>query len=361
MWVEELNNGRFKFVEQYKCPLTHKYKKVSITLDKNTTATRKKANKILLDKIELKKASVNLNTMRLVDLSEFYLSDKKKTVSITSYNNYVKNINSLFKRIDKNIIVNNLNIVVVKKLLENAPITCFNTLRLLMKYAFDNDIIADDVAKKMRLHIKQLKGVKGATIKDKKLYYENDELNSIFNTLDNEKGYYAKLLRLLIEFLVLSGLRIGEALALLDSDVDANTHTIDINKSITETLIHLPKSDTSIRSITVNNRAMQIISELRFLKRMYRIDSPVLFASPRGKHCNAKYLATKLKQYGLPTTFHIYRHTHATILAEKGINLETIQRRLGHEDSEITKKIYIHITNRQINKEKELFSFMNIL
>lgn len=41
--------------------------------------------------------------------------------------------------------------------------------------------------------------------------------------------------------------------------------------------------------------------------------------------------------------FHSLRHTHATILLEKGVQMPMIQYRLGHTDVEITER-YVHPT-----------------
>ena len=41
---------------------------------------------------------------------------------------------------------------------------------------------------------------------------------------------------------------------------------------------------------------------------------------------------------------HDLRHTHASWLIEEGVDLKTIQRRLGHEKSSTTMDIYGHIS-----------------
>ena len=43
MWTEPTKTGKVKFVEQFKNPLTLKYTRVSITMDKKTNSTRKLA------------------------------------------------------------------------------------------------------------------------------------------------------------------------------------------------------------------------------------------------------------------------------------------------------------------------------
>ncbi|MFO1445459.1 site-specific integrase [Bacillus sp. Bva_UNVM-123] len=42
-------------------------------------------------------------------------------------------------------------------------------------------------------------------------------------------------------------------------------------------------------------------------------------------------------------TFHDLRHTHSTLLLINGENPKLVQQRLGHEDVEITLRIYSHI------------------
>lgn len=43
-------------------------------------------------------------------------------------------------------------------------------------------------------------------------------------------------------------------------------------------------------------------------------------------------------------TPHSLRHTHTSLLAEAGVSLEEIMERLGHENDEITRKVYLHVT-----------------
>ena len=43
---------------------------------------------------------------------------------------------------------------------------------------------------------------------------------------------------------------------------------------------------------------------------------------------------------------HIFRHTHVSILAEMGVPLYVIQHRVGHGDSRITRRIYLHVTQK---------------
>lgn len=47
---------------------------------------------------------------------------------------------------------------------------------------------------------------------------------------------------------------------------------------------------------------------------------------------------------------HGFRHTHATLLFESGVNPKEIQHSLGHSDISMTLDIYTHITEKTEKK-----------
>ncbi|MEG0579596.1 MAG: site-specific integrase, partial [Niameybacter sp.] len=50
------------------------------------------------------------------------------------------------------------------------------------------------------------------------------------------------------------------------------------------------------------------------------------------------------KKYATHLNFHMFRHTHATYLHEKGIDIKEIQHRLRHKNASTTINIYTHST-----------------
>ena len=72
-----------------------------------------------------------------------------------------------------------------------------------------------------------------------------------------------------------------------------------------------------------------------------------------------KYLAENaVKAINRHVTPHTLRHTHASILFARGMDLQAVSDRLGHSDSKITKEIYLH--KLQELKEKENRQLDNI-
>jgi len=66
------------------------------------------------------------------------------------------------------------------------------------------------------------------------------------------------------------------------------------------------------------------------------------FASKEGGR-HGDFPAGKLKRNNLPhLNFHVLRHTSATFLISKGMDIETVAGRLGHSTSATTQNVYSH-------------------
>ena len=52
--------------------------------------------------------------------------------------------------------------------------------------------------------------------------------------------------------------------------------------------------------------------------------------------------------------YHSFRHTHATILAERGGNPKYVQQRLGHKNIQATMQIYQHLTKEMSFNDAQL-------
>ena len=82
----------------------------------------------------------------------------------------------------------------------------------------------------------------------------------------------------------------------------------------------------------------------------------LLFCDSNGEHIkyyayNKYFRENTLRVLGKAYTVHSLRHTHASLLLEQGVDVDSISRRLGHSDSAVTREIYLHITKKKQNQE----------
>lgn len=146
---------------------------------------------------------------------------------------------------------------------------------------------------------------------------------------------------------VLTGLRIGELLALRWKHVDFVHDVIHVRETVHEGLFGSPKTKSSRRDVPMS----QPVREALMAQRGERIgaDAEILiFTSRNGTPLNPKNLLRRVLQpacrkLNLPViSWHSFRHTHATLLGEVGESLRTAQAILGHSDLKTTLNIYTH-------------------
>lgn len=169
-------------------------------------------------------------------------------------------------------------------------------------------------------------------------------------------------------FLALTGMRIGEALALTINDVDIANREIHINKTYdtNNKITTTPKTIDSFRDIYIQDELLPLVRRIRQSALAYKLanKSDLLFQDSNGRYdYNAfrkHFRVYSLGVLGRKCTPHILRHTHTSLMAEQGITLDVISRRLGHSDSRITKEIYFHVTKNLKKKDDALFRSVSV-
>ncbi|HFI0050754.1 TPA: tyrosine-type recombinase/integrase [Streptococcus suis] len=193
-------------------------------------------------------------------------------------------------------------------------------------------------------------------------HFENQDLKKFLDYLGGlDLAKYRNLYEAtLYKFLLATGCRINEALALSWSDIDLENATI----SITKTLNHLgqinsPKSKASYRDIDIDQATIAILKayQLRQIQEAWKIGQTetVVFSDFIHDYPNNKTLATRLrthfKRAGVSNIgFHGFRHTHASLLLNSGIPYKELQHRLGHSTLSMTMDIYSHLSKENAKK-----------
>ncbi|WP_122639032.1 tyrosine-type recombinase/integrase [Romboutsia sp. Marseille-P6047] len=165
-----------------------------------------------------------------------------------------------------------------------------------------------------------------------------------------------------------TGLRLGEILGLKWSDVDFNTGTLTVNRTLqrvthidrngnreSKVIEQLPKTKNSIRTIPIPKNILIKLKDHRLEQNKNRLKLGDLYSNNDYVFCdklgypiddkrparNLKSILTKLDIE--PIKFHGLRHTYATRLFEANVPPKTVQVLMGHYDISITLDIYTHV------------------
>lgn len=204
-------------------------------------------------------------------------------------------------------------------------------------------------------------------------YFEKDELLSFLEgckKFNNPQSY--------ITFLLLSytGMRGGELCALRWKDIDLENQIIKIYKTyfsesgrIKDYVLLTPKTKSSIRNIYIDDLLVKELKKHKAWQNELKLKIPswhddfVITNILRyaGYPTNTRQLLNDMNKIiemcNLPKiTPHGLRHTHTSLLAQAGVGLEEIMERLGHRNDDITRNIYLHVTEDMKKEATERFT-----
>ena len=197
---------------------------------------------------------------------------------------------------------------------------------------------------------------------EKVKHFENQELKKFLDyldslNLDKFRYYYENTL---YKFLLATGCRINEALALSWSDIDLDNAVVHITKTLNyKQETNSPKSKTSLRDIDIDQATVSMLKQyrLRQTKEAWKIgkSESVVFSDFIHEYPNNRTLQTRLRTHFKRAKvtnigFHGFRHTHASLLLNSGIPYKELQHRLGHSTLSMTMDIYSHLSKENAKK-----------
>ena len=158
-----------------------------------------------------------------------------------------------------------------------------------------------------------------------------------------------------------TGLRQGELLGLKWEDVDLESGSLHVKRTLTTAKggprLAAPKTKGSRRRVSLTRGAVDALRAhlARQLEEIDRASSlwqenGLVFASEMGTPLDRRDLTSRqfkplLKRANLPqkTRFHDLRHTCATLLLTKNVNPKVVSEMLGHSNIAITLDTYSHV------------------
>ena len=171
-----------------------------------------------------------------------------------------------------------------------------------------------------------------------------DEMQAVIASADGEQY------RCLLELLLTSGLRIGEALGLWVGDLDRAHSLIRVEYQLGRDGDRTPlKTAESRRAIDIPPQLMQRLVAMVVERGSLNDPTAFVFASRNGSGLMRKVAtaalnrAAKAAAIAAPKpSLHDLRHSHASMLIALDVPVVDVQRRLGHRKPDTTLRVYAH-------------------
>jgi len=142
--------------------------------------------------------------------------------------------------------------------------------------------------------------------------------------------------RPLVKAAILTGCRYGELTTLLCGD---------FNEAVGTLLIRRSKSGKP-RHVVLTQEGKEFFLEITAGKPKTALALPRPDGAPWGRSHQQRPLSDACNRAKIspPASFHVLRHTHASLLAMRGVPIPVIAEQLGHADTRITSRHYAHLS-----------------
>lgn len=195
---------------------------------------------------------------------------------------------------------------------------------------------------------------------------ESDEVRAVerIAEMKNKNGRPCIMQAHALVFLVHTGLRCGEFLALKWSDIDFESRIVTVNKNLSmvydrdkdgvrikhkKARIKCTKTASGNRIVPLNTKAIAALNSLKAVYREMDIVSDSIAVTRKGTTLSSDQLRRVLRRVlayaGIdkPFTLHQLRHTFATQALNAGIPITVVSKWLGHANISVTYNTYIHV------------------
>lgn len=296
---------------------------------------------------------------------EYWIDIKTKTVRPNTVRNYSERYHRNIKHVIGNKLLTEVKPMHCQKIFSDMADEGYKTSTIyqtrialynMLEFAKENEIIMSNPCKKsVKSDMGKASSKKEAlTIETQRTFLQG----AIGNSYENQ-----------FRFILQTGLRTGEMVGLRWGDIDFETRTITISRTmefrykVGEWRIGPPKSKSGYRTIPLTDEAIRILkaqkeknSKIKDIKEEWKEQ---VFLCRKGEPVkNSTYDTALFKicdKVGIKRfSMHVLRHTFATRCIEAGMLPKTLQKILGHSNIGITMNLYVHITDDEKHKEINL-------
>lgn len=356
---KKMKSGKYQWYQRYRDPLTGKIKRVTCLLPRGSQQARKEAELILAQKLaDISDAGKETN-ITIGELSRLFLDhERERGLKPTTLNSRRTGLVAMLRYFGEDAIAKNITKPMVTKYLQsslqtktNATVNVYRVeMSLMYEFAINYGYLTGNPAKELKIQWRP----KDHTDVSTKLL-SDEELDKLFSVIDRPDYLH------FFQFMYLTGMRFGEVAALQFKNV--HLPYVDVTGTIWRGGVksNSPKTFASYRTIFLPKQAVDIIKSVDrdadpddFVFINQRTHRPFTIEAAE------LLLGRKSEEAGLnrKVTTHMFRHTHISKLAEQGVPLHVIQKRVGHTKATTTREIYLHVTKKmQADMESKINDF----
>ncbi|MCB4963458.1 site-specific integrase [Streptococcus mutans] len=248
-----------------------------------------------------------------------------------------------------------------------------STIRKTIQLAQSDKIVLDDFTSNVELF-----AGKEAQKNEEKYIHSVEDYHRLVNYLEKKLDYEITVIYHVLYIIAKTGMRYGEAIGITDDDTKLEDHYLYTHRRYNTTTWGWTKAknDTSIRAVPIDNKTIEIITELRkeqirvnailertnkekFLFFHYGLEHDIPSVATANKAL--KNILNELNIQPVITTKGL-RHTYGSYLLHNNVDMGVVAKILGHKDIQMLIKVYGHTMTERIDKEfKEVESIMDRL
>lgn len=344
--------GHIKLKDLRADDLNNLYTKLSKTSSKATSAR---------SMVDLPSILKKKHITRVAIAKSEHLSENTVRIAVSGENCSVKTAeaicHALDLKLDKTFMVLNEN-----KALASKTVSGYHRLiSAVLKQAVKEGLIPFNVAANADVPKVEKKEVESLQTAD---------LPAILKALESEPMKW----KVITHLLLITGARRGEILGLKWSAVDFNNNRIHICNNVLyypDVGIYqdTPKTDTSNRWIALPSATMDLLTAWKTEQEadakkkgaFYKNPEGLLFTQENGSLMCPDSVTTFLRRFSkknnLPHIYpHKFRHTMASMLIFKNVDIASVSRRLGHSQISTTTDIYCHVIEEADKQSADILS-----
>ncbi|MCL1789110.1 MAG: site-specific integrase [Oscillospiraceae bacterium] len=356
MFFKELESGKVRYFEKFYNEKELKWRQVTVTMPSKNRAVQAEARRKLAQKIDsilnANKPQSNADFIEVFTEWQVIRKDELKASSFFNEGNFLESFKQRFEGA-KLVTIHSDEL---QKFFSTAAITlCPQSManlkckvNLFFKFALKRGYITENPMNGVVIARRNFNEER--LLQEMKKILTFDELLLVLGFVEEQR------IALCLEFLFLSGVRVGELLAVLSEKYERKAEKLHIHHTLNysghrvkDRVLDTPKTYHSYRTISLDKRCIEILDFFESNKT----DPRFIFTSENGKIISrdrlnnaftgacAKILNLSLKE---SPTVHSLRHSHVSFLAELGVPIKTCIERMGHADEKMIIRIYCHVT-----------------